>query len=181
MIANKLTKRYTRALFELATAEKVQERVGRDLAALRGAIEKSEELAQALASPSVSLDAKKGVVDALLKKVLRHQLSHNFAMVLVDKGRIQALPEISRAYDDALDRAMGRVHAEIRSATELPATDVDRIKNLLKTALGASEVVVHTEVDPSLIGGVVTRVGNVVVDGSIRHRIDVMREQLRGA
>jgi F-type H+-transporting ATPase subunit delta len=178
MVPGKLTKRYTRALFELANEESSAERVARDLEKLAAAVNEAAELRAALESPSIAIADKRAVLDNLLKKNLAHRLSRNFAMLLLEKGRMNLVGPVARAFVELLDAAAGRVRAEVVSAAPLQPNDLSRLRDSLVAALRAKDVSIDARVDPSLIGGVVTRVGNVVLDGSLRYRLEAMREHL---
>lgn len=178
MVPGKLTKRYTRALFELADEDKALDRTARDLHQFAQAIEGSEELREVLRNPSVSASAKREVLDAVLKRLLVGRLTHNFIMVLLEKRRVLLVASVAEEFQRLLDGRSGRIRAEVTSATPLGATDLARIRDSLQGALGAKEVTVDAKVDPALIGGIITRIGNIVLDGSVRNRIESMRDHL---
>lgn len=181
MVQGKLTKRYTRALFELAVAANAAEDIAKNLAQLGNAYQSSSALRDALQSPSVSMTDKAKVINGLLDSVrapTAHALTRNFCRVLLDRGRIGILPSVAEAFQQLQDDAAGRIRAEVVSAKELSAADRIRLKTALTKSLGATEVRLDIRVDPSLLAGVVTRVGNVVLDSSLRNRLEGMREHL---
>jgi F-type H+-transporting ATPase subunit delta len=100
-----------------------------------------------------------------------------FAVLLVERGRIAFLPMISRAYQELTDLQLGRVRAVVSSARPLDVVTEAEIQRALERRTG-KKVLMKTEVDPSLIGGVVARVGGLVLDGSLRTRLDQLGSRL---
>ena len=178
MSASKLIRRYTRAVFDLAVEQRLHERVGRELDQLAGAVTRSEALREVLRSPRVPADARRKVVDTLLRRMFVCRLTQNFVHVLLDRHRMLLLPDIARAYRRLLDARAGRVRAEVATAAPLDAATRTRVREVLRKAFDARDVQLEVHVRPELLGGLVARVGHMVVDGSVRSRLDAMREHL---
>jgi F-type H+-transporting ATPase subunit delta len=96
---------------------------------------------------------------------------------LLDRRRIVLLPAIARAYRDLTDAHVGRVRAEVTSAQELTPATLDRVRRSLEQRTG-KKVIIKSAVDPDLIGGVVARVGDLVLDGSVRTQLEDLRTRL---
>jgi F-type H+-transporting ATPase subunit delta len=99
-------------------------------------------------------------------------------MLLFDKGRIGFLPYISEFYQKLADELKGIARASLVSATELPDKTIEKIREALSKKTG-KEVILEVEQDPELIGGIVTRIGDLILDGSIRTQLVTMRESLK--
>jgi F-type H+-transporting ATPase subunit delta len=100
-----------------------------------------------------------------------------FVLLLLERRRIVLLPSIARAYRDMADAHLGRVRAQITSAEPLAAAALDRVRRSLEQRTG-KQVIVETAVDPDLIGGLVARVGDLVLDGSVRTQLSDLRAKL---
>jgi F-type H+-transporting ATPase subunit delta len=129
-----------------------------------------------LESPKIS-EAQKNEVffQALGDRVPRHFL--RFLQTLVRKRRQMLIPEISSEYDKLLDVHEGRVHANVTVARETSAEDESRIAEHLSRVIGKT-VVPHLHVNPAILGGVVVKIGDTVMDGSVRRRLGRLRNQI---
>ena len=104
-------------------------------------------------------------------------LSARFMDMLIEKGRFRYIREVASAYSDLLDQHEGRVKATVTSASPLTDAEVAKLSEKIKAAVGKS-VELKVEVDPALIGGIRTRIGSTVYDGSIQNQVRLVREAL---
>lgn len=168
---------YAAGLLELARAEGVVARVGDELYRIARALETSADLRLTLGDPRLPLERKHGVLaDLLGGRVL--PLTLNLVNLVVAAGRSRDLPAIADALAAKAAVERDRVIAEVRTAFELDEETVQRLAEALSRATG-KQVEVKTVVDPSVIGGVVARVGETVIDGSLRHRMEGLRQALQ--
>ncbi|MDP2624363.1 MAG: ATP synthase F1 subunit delta [Actinomycetota bacterium] len=167
---------YAAAILELAKAEGELERIGDELFRIARAFESSNELREALTDPRLAAERKKAVVDDLLGGK-SSPLAVNLVNFVVGLGRASDLPAIADRLAERAAAARNKVIAEVRSASELDEETIARLAASLSRATGR-DVEVKTVVDPSVIGGVVARVGDVVIDGTVNHRLDEIRETL---
>ena len=166
---------YASALLTVAKAEGVEQRVEDELFKVARAFEGSDELRSTLTDPLIPIDRRVGIVEELLAK-RAHPLTTAMTEFLVSAGRARELPAI---VDDFVAKAAeGRAEAvaEVRTAYPLDAEREKRLAEALGRATG-KRVTVKVIIDPTVLGGVVARVGDTVIDGSVRSRL----EQLRGA
>jgi len=177
MISGSVARRYARAMLELATEAGIAEKVGDDLQAFVGLIEENQDLGWTLFNPGFAKAQRRGLLDALLPKCSFDRVTENFLRLLIDKSRIDHLPAIVREYGDLNDVQLGRVRAVVRSSIPIQSSDVSRLKDLLEKVT-SKQVLLEQQVDPSLIGGMVTQVGGLVFDGSIRTQLSKMRQRL---
>lgn len=177
MIGSAVAKRYATALYELAHEASVVERIGKDLTDLKASWEASEELRRTFENPQFGLDAKKALIRAVAERAGAHPMLRNTLMMLSDRRRLRYLPEIADAFSRIAERRAGRIRAEIITATKLPDAYYQQLQKTLAQATGKDVVLVRRE-DPSLIGGVVTRVEGRVFDGSLKNRLRELRAQL---
>jgi F-type H+-transporting ATPase subunit delta len=174
-----IARSYAEALFELGERHGQSEAFSAALALVAQTLESERRLRLFLDTPKVELAEKKKV----LREALREQvppLVLNFLLVVLDKRRQRILPEIAREYRALLDESLGRVHAEVTIARE-PDEKLEReIAGELSRVLEKT-VVPTFQVDPSIIGGIIVRYGDRVLDGSLRRRLVTLRRHLLDA
>ena len=103
---------------------------------------------------------------------------HNFLALLLENDRIELLPEIQQLFEASLRRAEGQIEVEVSSAVDLNENQIKAVKEALKRRLGR-DVILETRVDPQLIGGMIVRAGDLVIDGSVRGQLDQLANTLR--
>lgn len=167
---------YATAILEVARAEGVLDRVGDELFRIARTFESSGALREALTDPRIPVERKKAVIDDLLG-AKTSPLTVNLIGFVVSAGRAADLPDIADRVAGRAAAARDRAVAEVRTAVELDQPTLDRLTAALSRATG-KEVEVKVVVDPSVIGGVVARVGDVVIDGTVSHRLQQLRETL---
>jgi F-type H+-transporting ATPase subunit delta len=167
---------YATALLEVSRAEGHLGDIQDELFRFARTFEGSDELRSALTDPSLPSDRRVGIVEDLLGgKAL--QTSAALASFVVAAGRAGELPAIIDRFVELAAAEQRRAVAEVRSAIELTPEQTERLREALNRATG-KDVEVKVVVDPSVLGGVVARVGDVVIDGSVRHRLEQLREQI---
>ena len=169
--------RYAQAFFELAAEKGEVESLGKSLASTSELFKKSAELRTVLSNPAVQLEERRKVVEVIAEKARWPRLFRNFVMLLLDKDRLQYIGEIAEAYEAKVDQHQGRVRARVTSAMALNARQTEAIKKQLGEITGKN-VILSTEVDEEIIGGVVARVGSKIYDGSVRTHLQRMREAI---
>lgn len=169
---------YAAAIFEVARGEGVLEKVEDELFRVARSFESSNELRDALANPRLPLERKQGVIDDLLGS-RAHVLTSAFVNFVVGLGRATDLPAIVDELVARSAAARDRVVAEVRSAISLDDATVERLAAALSRRTG-KDVEVKVVVDPTVLGGIVARVGDTVIDGSVRSRLQNARETLIG-
>jgi F-type H+-transporting ATPase subunit delta len=171
-----IAKNYAETLLELARRAGDVEGWGKMIRDVSDALEADASLRLFLDTPRVSADAKNVILaNAFQDRMPR--LFVRFLQTLVKNRRQALIPEIADEYRTLLDDVQGRVHAQVTVARE--STDADRklIAAELSRVLG-KEVVPHLTVNPGILGGLVVRVGDQVMDGSVRRRLASLRNQL---
>jgi F-type H+-transporting ATPase subunit delta len=176
--------RYARALFDVALKEGDVQKAGADLAGFAQLVESHGGLARVLSNPAIPAARKRGVVEQLLAR--ERGISPTVVkllMLLADRDRLVLLPEISSAYQSRLMAHAKVVRAEVVTAVALPADRVAALQQGIARAMGRDPVNVQllNRVDPSIIGGAVTRIGSTVYDGSVTRQLEKMKETLTAA
>lgn len=168
---------YAAAALELARAEGELDRVERELYSIARTFETSTELRDALSDPRLPAERKASILEELLGG-RASELTVSFLGLLVDQGRIADLPAIADALAARAAATRQREVAEVRTAVPLDEDTLERITRTLEKATGRS-LELRTVVDPAILGGIVARIGDTVIDGSVRRRLESLRETLQ--
>lgn len=165
---------YAGALFEAARERGELEEVLSDLGEFVAALHDSEELRLFYYGGQVPERQKRRAIDGLTEGMKTS--TTNFLKVLVDNGREEILEEVLGRYEQLVKEHLGRIEIGVTTAVELSQEQLDRVKERLGRVLEGKEVVLEINVDPELIGGAVFRFGGRMMDGSIRGRLESLRE-----
>lgn len=167
---------YAASLLELATEQKQAEAIGQDLEQLRAIVADNRTFRLYLSDPAISHTER----SETLKKVFAGKISpllNNFLGVLNEKGRLGSLTQVAEEYADLLAEQMGKVDVEVTVPSELSAQQLDDVRKQVSAAL-KKEAVVHQTVDSSIIGGLMLRVQDKLIDASVKTQLKAMKEQL---
>ena len=171
-----IAKNYAETLLELARRANDLDGWGRMIMDVANALEADPSLRLFLNTPRVSADAKNEILaKAFQDRMPRHFV--RFLQTLVNNRRQGLIPEIAEEYRTLLDEAAGRVHAQVTVARPSSEADEQLIAKELSRVLGKT-VIPHLTVNPEILGGVVVRVGDEIMDGSVRRRLASLRNQL---
>ena len=172
-----LAKRYARALLDVAREASKIDEVERDLFGLAEAWDATRDLRTVIAHPSVPMDRKKRSVRAVFQGKVA-DLTLRFLDLLIDKKRMGLLPKIAEAYDEASDELQGIAKARVRAF--MPLSDAQRAKltERLRAFTRRPNIQLAETVDPSLLGGLVVKIGDQVLDGSVAGRLRKLRGRL---
>jgi F-type H+-transporting ATPase subunit delta len=169
--------RYARALFDVASTESSPEQAERELTAFADLVRAHDELARALMNPAVPAAAKRGVVEQLVDRQQPSSPVRKILLLLAERGRLELLPDLVQVFHERVMEHQNVVSAEVTTAAELSADRLAELQRRLSAATGRT-VNVTTKVDPALIGGMVTRIGGTVYDGSLATQIETLRLRL---
>lgn len=177
MRASSIAERYARALLDIGVERKNYEQLGRELDRVV-ALFAHDELGQLFRNPKFGADQRKAVLGDLLKRVMVSPISRNFMLLLVDRGRIGILPEITETYHTLADAVGDRVRARVTVVATMPPAELNRLKSILQDATG-KKVIIEQEIDESILGGVITRIEGRIYDGSVRTQLETIRNQIK--
>jgi F-type H+-transporting ATPase subunit delta len=173
-----ISRRYAKALLLIGQADGGAEAYRKELAGVSNLIAGDKALEQAISNPLYETAARKKVLLAVLDRLELSKVMRSFLLLLFDKGRIGVLSSINDFYQRMADELKGMVRACLISATKLSSDSVEKIRSALSKKTG-KEIVLEVEQDAGLIGGVVTRIGDLILDGSIKTQLLNMRESLK--
>jgi F-type H+-transporting ATPase subunit delta len=177
MIGANVARRYAKALYELGNDAGTLPSVVSEVAAMASAYSESIELQKALDNPLVPHAAKRAILVELADKGQLSTVVKNALLLLGDRRRLHTLPAIAQLLKEMSDAREGVLRAEVTTAARLPDTYYERLQKQLEKMTG-KRIVIDRHEDPSLIAGVVTRIGDMVIDGSLRARLDEMMTAL---
>lgn len=177
MGAEMIARRYARAVFELGKELKTLATLVRDLSEFSASYEGSQELRMVLESPLVNEDQRDAVLKEIGQRMSMSETALSTLRLLARRRRLSALPEMVRQLEKLSDDEMGVLRATVTSASPLGEAYLGKLRAELEKATGR-KVVVTSTVDSTLIAGIVTRIGDRVIDGSVKARLESFRESL---
>lgn len=173
-----IARRYAKALLLIGKQTDQAEAYRDELNGVASIIDGNPALAQALVNPLYGAADRKKVLEKVIGGLTLSDVMKAFLLLLFDKGRIGFLAVINDFYQRLADDLKGIARATLVSASALSAGTVDKIQGSLSKRTG-KEVTLEVEQDPALIGGIIARIGDLVLDGSIRTQLQNMRETLK--
>jgi F-type H+-transporting ATPase subunit delta len=174
-----LAGRYATAAFELARDNNALDSTAADLTALKAVLEASPELTRLVRSPAFSREEQAKGMDSVLRAANASPLARKLVLLLTSKRRLYILADVIDAFEALMARHRGEVAASVTSARALDAAETEELKRVLKENLGR-EPKLELKVDPSLLGGLVLRIGSRMIDSSLRTKLDGLRIAMRG-
>jgi F-type H+-transporting ATPase subunit delta len=173
-VLTQIARPYATALFELAAADGSVDQVEQGLVGLGALAGESADFQRFLRSPVIKAEDKAAVVDTILARSGASGTVTNFVRVVARNGRLFALPAIIAAYREKAAAARGETTADVTSATPLSASQRQGLAEALRAKIGKS-VTLNEHVDPSLIGGLVVKVGSRMIDSSLKTKLTAMK------
>ena len=173
-----VARRYAKALLLISKEDGQTDAYQKELSGFAQLMETDEALNQAVTNPLYEASVRRNILQTVIDKLDISSTMKSFLLLLFDKGRIGFISAIDDFYKKLADELSGIGRAKIISATDLSEETVERIRAALsqKTNL---DIVLQVEKDPDLIGGIVTKIGDLVWDGSIKTQLSNMRETLK--
>ncbi len=174
-----LAERYAIALFELADARKELDEVAADLRGLTALIDESADLRRLIRSPVLQRNAQGQAIAALAERAEMGLLTRNFLGLLARNRRLFALPAMIRSFLATLARHRGEITAEVIAAEALTPAQSERLSEQLRKTAG-QKVTIELRVDPSLLGGLVVKLGSRLVDASLKNKLQRLEMAMKG-
>lgn len=174
---SRIARRYAAALFNSARRENAVDAVSADLAVMADIFAAHPQILEALAVPRIPTARKQAVLQAIVGDRVSQAVTRRFLDLTVEHSRESYLPETARAFALLADESNGVVGADVRSATALDATQIARLKTKLDGLTGRNtRITVST--DATLVGGLIVRIGDTVMDGSVRGYLEQIGTRL---
>jgi len=177
VIGGSLARRYARGLFDIGREERQLRRVLSEIEEFAKALEASTALREVMQAGGISRRDQHAALDAMLEKSGFLETTKSFLSLLVEKGRMDVLPQILSALRRMVEEFEGIERVEVTVPMPLSGTQRDLLRTVLERRTG-KKIVLEETVDPAVLGGLVVRVGSTVYDGSVRTQIHQIRENL---
>lgn len=172
-----ISRRYATALADVVIESGETKTVRNELRNWEALILTNAELHEAFGNPAIVHAAKERVLEELLKKANPTRTTANFLRILLKNGRLTEISEINDRFDAVLEERSGILSAEVTSARELGGAERSELKSSLETLTG-KQVNINFGIDTNIIGGLVTRIGSTVYDGSVKTQLENLKQQL---
>ena len=176
MIEGSLSRRYTKALFQLAREAGQEEKIGQEVEQFFAAYNGSE-LQQVLTNPAFSVEVRKKVLTRIAQSQQLSPPTTRFLSLLLDRDRLAHLAGIVSCYRRLLNETKGRIEAKVVSASALEPASVEQLRERLR-GMSGKEILLQEEVDPGLLGGLLIELAGTVYDGSIRTQLEKMKQRI---
>ena len=174
-----IARRYASALADVVLDRGEAKEVQQELQQWSELIQANTNLQEVFRNPTIPLDQKRAVLNQLIERAKPRPTTTNFLKVLLQNQRLTELPEINRKFAEILDERAGMVAATITTARPVPNDIQARLSEKL-ASVTQKKVRLDFERDPDLIGGLVTRIGSTVYDGSVRSQLQQIKERMAG-
>ena len=171
-----IANRYAEALFQLSEEENITKEIYNELHDVVKVIKNNKELDNVLKSPLVAKNEKTQLIEALFNNKINNDLK-NFLKILVEKGRISSLKSIELTFKELLNDKHNIIEGTVISAIALTEKQVKELEEKLSKKYNKN-VTLENEVDQSILGGVLVRLGNTQIDGSVKTRLNNIKDQL---
>ena len=171
--------RYASALFELATESRQVAEVEASLNQFQQMLDGSADLQRLVASPAFSAEEQTRAIKAILDKAGIGGLAGNFLQLIARNRRLFAAADMVKSFRALAARARGEVDAEVVSAFPLDAKQLTALTDTLRASVGGKQIKMNTKVDPTLLGGLVVKMGSRMVDSSLRTKLASLKTRLK--
>ena len=172
-----IARRYAKALLSLADKYHDLENTGLYFTRLAETYRDSFSLKEVLSDTKISPEIKQKVFKEVLVKINAPELVDKFSRYILFKRRIELLPDIEKEFNYFLQEKLGKIEANVTVPNELSNEDVRKLEKRISDYSG-KEVTISIKIDPKIIGGIVTRIGSVVIDGSINTQLNQIRQTI---
>lgn len=179
MSVQTVARRYAAALADVVLERDEAREVQPELLAWEEMLQANANLREVFANPTIALDQKRAVLNKLIDLAKPRATTANFLKVLLQNQRLTELNEINRKFAQMLDERAGMVAATVTTARAVPPDAQAKLQNTLATLTG-KKVRIDFATDPEIIGGLVTRIGSTVYDGSVRSQLQQIKEKMAG-
>ena len=174
-----VARRYATALADVVIARSEAQEVQKELADWAELIQSNEQLFDVFRNPTIPYEQKRKVLTSLVERTRVRPTTANFLQVLLQNHRLAELSEVNKRFTQILDERSGVVSAQVTTARPVPPSSQEALRTKLAAMTGKS-VRLSFVTDEELIGGIVTRIGSTIYDGSVRNQLQQVREKLAG-
>lgn len=177
MINRTIARRYAKALMNIGQQDGNYEKYWEELDTFTSLFQREDELREILLNPALGLLGRQAIIKEIGKRLGLSLITTNFLHILVDKNRMRYLPDITSIYQELVDEAAGRARVLLVTAYDLSKDKLEELTQGLEELVG-KKVIMEVERNPSLVGGVVAKIGGMVYDGSVKTQLERLKETL---
>jgi F-type H+-transporting ATPase subunit delta len=171
MTISTLSKRYAKAIFDLALEKNAIDEVQQDMVAIKNMLDESSKLREVVQNPVISRNEQLAAMSFLLKRIKVGEMTQRFVAVLINNGRLNVLGDAVESFFDKLKQYKGEIDAKVVSAIPLSSAHIVDIEKQLSGALG-KKVKVQSEIDEEILGGLVITIGSKMLDASVSGKLE---------
>ena len=179
MSVQTVARRYATALADVVTARGEARQVQEELSAWEMMMQTTPMLMEVIRNPTIPYEQKRKVLTSLIERTRVRQTTANFLQVLLRNQRLTELGEVNRRFAQVLDERSGVVSAEVTTARDVPEREQEALRAKL-TMMTGKQVRLSFTTNEELIGGIVTRIGSTIYDGSVRTQLQQVKEKMVG-
>lgn len=176
-MSKEVAEQYAEALSDIGQENGVEEALQDQLADFVEVFQDSEMLQKALMNPAIDLDERRDLIRSISQKAGWETYLQNFLLLLVDNHRLSIVGEINELFRQQIEKREGKLRTKVETAQPLTDDQEESIQNALARVTG-KDIILETNVDESLLGGVVARLGSMVYDGSVRTKLDSLQGRI---
>ncbi|ABQ28403.1 F0F1 ATP synthase subunit delta [Geotalea uraniireducens] len=178
MSTNAIARRYAKALVQIGAEEGQVDKFNSELTQFNTVLAANAGLTSVFSNPAYGIEAKREILKEIIGKLALSESVAKFLQLLLDRSRLAFLPQITESYGNFADDLSGVVRPTLTSGLPLEESQIEEIKTSLTKTTG-KKVMLKVQVDPSLIGGVVTKIGDKVFDGSVKTQLAKIQDILQ--
>ncbi len=179
-VSSSLSGRYAKALYELAEEKKILTKIVDDFMSLKKLLKESDSLSNLVKSPAISKSEKQHSILKILSKVKAQQLTIKFFGTLANNGRLILINEVINDFLSEVSRINGEVKAEVTSSFKLDQNQEKKVVAAISEATGHKKIILSANVDQSLIGGLIVKIGSKMIDNSLKTKLNRLEIAMRG-
>ena len=182
MSSNKLARRYALALLELGKEANALSSISDSLNEFSGVLGLSDHLLhKSMNNPAISIEEKRATIEEIAKKLQLHPFVKNVTHILLERGRLSIFSNLVSSFDAMADKELNRVRATVTTASDISDEEKTKLRNTLSNSHSVSpeNLIVDFQIDESIIGGLIARVGDRIYDGSIRSQLKEIQNVLK--
>lgn len=173
-----IARRYAKALSELIKKTDDYEVIKKELELFLSSIESNDILKKVLHQPWVKRDYRKQLISSLNEKLNLSTISVDFINLLIEKERLFLLPEILNEYTSLIDDIFSRARVKLSTPVQLSESEKSNLKRKLSSVLNKREILIEEIVDEGVIGGFTAQIGGLIIDTSVRKKLELLREKI---
>ena len=176
MIEGSISRRYSKAIFQLAREQRQEEAIGQEIEQFLSAYTGSA-LQTVLNNPAFGIESRKKILVGVTRSLQLSPLSIHFLSILLERDRLTYLPSIAAYYRRLLNESKGRVEGTVVAASPLDAAMLERLSETLR-GISRKEVILHEKTNPALLGGLLVELEGKIYDGSVRTQLEQMKQRI---